>query len=233
MILGHPFLDTDRALIDVKERQLILKVQDDKSLSICHQASLPILYSCFQVDAIVYKVVVSLHGFSKDLLETCIAQFLITEERYFEVEHMVIIWGTHHLILTKRYNILKILRRVPHHHCHLFNKYQIWNENLSISFELCLFGRFIYTPVIITNSLSELEEEKLLQVLRKHKEAICWTIVDIWETSPSLCMHKIILENNFKLLVDHQWRINQNMKEVVRVEVVKWLDASIIYLDLE
>lgn len=96
MILGHPFLDTDRALIDVKERQLILKVQDDKSLSICHQASLPILYSCFQVDAIVYKVVVSLHGFSKDLLETCIAQSLITEERYFEVEHMVIIWGTHH-----------------------------------------------------------------------------------------------------------------------------------------
>jgi hypothetical protein len=84
-------------------------------------------------------------------------------------------------------------------------------------------------PVIISNSLSELEVEKLLRVLREHKEAIGWTIADIRGISPSFCMHKILMENDFKPSVEHQRRLNPNMKEVVRAEVVKWLDAGIIY----
>ncbi|XP_022852096.1 uncharacterized protein LOC111373765 [Olea europaea var. sylvestris] len=91
-------------------------------------------------------------------------------------------------------------------------------------------GELYTLLIIIDNSLSELEEEKLLRVLMEHKKAIGWTIVDIREISPSLCMHKILMEDDFKPSSEHQRWLNPNMKEVVGVEVVKWLDASIIYL---
>ncbi|XP_073224783.1 uncharacterized protein [Cicer arietinum] len=39
------------------------------------------------------------------------------------------------------------------------------------------------------------DEEKLLQILRKSKKAIGWTLDDILGISPSMCMHKILLED--------------------------------------
>ena len=37
------------------------------------------------------------------------------------------------------------------------------------------------------------------------------------------------MEDNYKPIVEHQRRLNPHMKDVVRVEVLKWLDAGIIY----
>ena len=42
-------------------------------------------------------------------------------------------------------------------------------------------------------------------------------------------MHKILLEDNAKTSVKHQRRLNPIMKEVVRKEVLKWLNAGFIY----
>ena len=42
-------------------------------------------------------------------------------------------------------------------------------------------------------------------------------------------MHKIILEDNAKTSIEHQIRLNPVMKEVVRKEVLKWLNAGFIY----
>ncbi|KAL4291034.1 hypothetical protein GQ457_14G013820 [Hibiscus cannabinus] len=42
-------------------------------------------------------------------------------------------------------------------------------------------------------------------------------------------MHKILLDDNHKPTVDAQRRLNQAMKDVVRKEILKWLDACIIY----
>ena len=42
-------------------------------------------------------------------------------------------------------------------------------------------------------------------------------------------MHRILMEDNRKPIVENQRRLNPNVKEVVRVEVLKWLDAGIIY----
>ena len=83
--------------------------------------------------------------------------------------------------------------------------------------------------VIISSSLSRVEEEKLLRILKGHKKAIGWLISDIKRISPSLCMHKILMEDNFKPSVEHQRKLNPNMKEVVKAEVLKLLDAGIIY----
>ena len=84
-------------------------------------------------------------------------------------------------------------------------------------------------PVIISAGLTELEEQKLLEILRKYKEAIAWSIEDFKGTSPSFCMHKIMLEENAKASIKHQRRLNPVMKEVVRKEVLKWLNAGFIY----
>ncbi|RDX98685.1 Retrovirus-related Pol polyprotein from transposon 17.6, partial [Mucuna pruriens] len=49
-------------------------------------------------------------------------------------------------------------------------------------------------PVIIANNLHREQEEKLLQVLRHHKKAIGWKLSDLLGISPSIYMHKILLE---------------------------------------
>ena len=53
-------------------------------------------------------------------------------------------------------------------------------------------------PVIISTALTEAEEQKLLEILRKYKEAIAWSIEDLKGISPSIFMHKIMLNDNAK-----------------------------------
>jgi len=56
-----------------------------------------------------------------------------------------------------------------------------------------------------------------------------WTIADIKGISPLICTHMIYLEENAKPSREMQRRLNPNMKEVVRNEVIKLLDNGIIY----
>ena len=84
-------------------------------------------------------------------------------------------------------------------------------------------------PVIISASLTTAEEDKLLRVLRDHKDALGWSLTDLKGIRPSMCMHQILLEDGHKPSVETQRRLNLTMKEVVRKEVLKWLDAKVIY----
>jgi hypothetical protein len=51
-------------------------------------------------------------------------------------------------------------------------------------------------PLVIAVHLNEAQEQKLLDVLKEHKEAIGWSIGDIKGISPAVVMHKIHLEEN-------------------------------------
>ena len=84
-------------------------------------------------------------------------------------------------------------------------------------------------PVFISVELNELEKQKLLEILRKYHEAIAWSIEDLKRISPYIFMHNILLEENVKTSIEHQRRLNPVMKEVVRKEVLKWLNAGFIY----
>ncbi|XP_058216887.1 uncharacterized protein LOC131327771 [Rhododendron vialii] len=84
-------------------------------------------------------------------------------------------------------------------------------------------------PVVISSSLEEDQEAKLLTMLRKHVGAIGWTIADLQGISPTVCTHRIFLDEDVKPTRQPQRRLNPNMKEVVRAEVLKLLDAGIIY----
>ncbi|XP_017981004.1 PREDICTED: uncharacterized protein LOC108663028 [Theobroma cacao] len=83
--------------------------------------------------------------------------------------------------------------------------------------------------VIISAAITNMQEEKLLTTLREIKKAIGRTIADIKGISPSVCMHKILLEENHKVTIERQRRLNPIMKKVVKKEIIKWLDAEIIY----
>ena len=88
-------------------------------------------------------------------------------------------------------------------------------------------------PEIISARISDVEEQRLLEILRKHKESIAWSIEYLKGISPSICMHKILLEENARLTFEHQRRLNPVMKEVVRKEVLKWLNVGFIYAILD
>ena len=70
-------------------------------------------------------------------------------------------------------------------------------------------------PVIISANLTEHKEKKFLEILRKYKGTITWSIEDLKRIGPSICMHKILLEENEKTSIEHQRRLNPIMKEVV------------------
>ena len=55
-------------------------------------------------------------------------------------------------------------------------------------------------PVIISANLSEQEEERSLKTLKKHRAAIGYTLDDLKGISPTLCQHKINLEDDSKLV---------------------------------
>ena len=88
-------------------------------------------------------------------------------------------------------------------------------------------------PVIVVASLTPEEGEKLLRVLREHRTALGWTIFDIKGISPSICMHKILMEELYKPSIEPQRRLNPAMKEVVKAEILKLFNAGIIYAILD
>ena len=51
--------------------------------------------------------------------------------------------------------------------------------------------------------------------LRANEGAIRWALTDLKGISPSLGMHKIHMEEDFKLVAQPQRRLNLTMKEVV------------------
>jgi hypothetical protein len=87
----------------------------------------------------------------------------------------------------------------------------------------------IYILLFISANLSAEEKEKLLEVLKAHRAAIGYSLDDLKGINPTLCMHKINLEEDAKPIVDFQRHLHPKMKEVVRKEVIKLLEARIIY----
>ena len=87
--------------------------------------------------------------------------------------------------------------------------------------------------MIILADLTEHKKQKLLEILKKYEEAIAWSVKDFKGISPSICMHKILLEENSKTSIEHQGRLNLVMKEVFKKEVLKWLNVRFIYAILD
>ncbi|GJV12336.1 reverse transcriptase domain-containing protein [Tanacetum coccineum] len=84
-------------------------------------------------------------------------------------------------------------------------------------------------PIIISKELKDEEKAALLKVLKSHKRAIAWKISDIKGIDPHFCTHKILMEDDFKSVVQHQRKVNPKIHKVIKKEVIKLLDAGLIY----
>ncbi|GKD59113.1 reverse transcriptase domain-containing protein [Tanacetum coccineum] len=84
-------------------------------------------------------------------------------------------------------------------------------------------------PVIIAKELKDEEKAALIKVLKSHKRALAWQLSDINGINPEFCTHKILMEDDFKSAVQHQRRVNPKIHEVIKKEVLKLLDAGLIY----
>nr|GEX16263.1 reverse transcriptase domain-containing protein [Tanacetum cinerariifolium] len=84
-------------------------------------------------------------------------------------------------------------------------------------------------PIIIAKALKDEEKSALIKVLKSHKRAIAWKLSDIQGINPKFCTHKILMEEDYKLAVQNQRRVNPKIHNIIKKEVEKLLDAGLIY----
>ncbi|KOM30073.1 hypothetical protein LR48_Vigan853s000100 [Vigna angularis] len=214
LILGRPFMKTTRVLIDVENGKLKLRVHDEKVTFDVFKA---MTYpnddkACFQFDEldevcmIQEKMVRPLSPLERTLIDACEdldeGEERLVEECVMELETLkkIPVEDTKFEIIEKEEEV-KVkkpeLKRLPAH-----LKYVFLEEDEK-------------KPVIISNSLSLQEEEQLIEILKANKGAIGWSISDLKGISPTYCMHKIFMEEDYRPSVQPQRRLNPVMKEVV------------------
>ena len=79
---------------------------------------------------------------------------------------------------------------------------QLEQKQLPEHFRYAYLGNSSTLLVIISASLIEAQEEKLLRVLRDHKAVIGWSLANLKGIRPSMCMHRILLEDSYKPSVE-------------------------------
>nr|GEV16088.1 reverse transcriptase domain-containing protein [Tanacetum cinerariifolium] len=84
-------------------------------------------------------------------------------------------------------------------------------------------------PVIIAKDLKDDEKEARLKVFKSHKRDIAWKITDIKGIDSRFCTHKILMEEDYKPALQSQRRVNLKIHEVIKKDVIKLLDAGMIY----
>ena len=226
IILGRPFLATGRAMIDVQRGELKLRVQEDEVKFNAFEAVRHPEESdtCFMAE-IVEAIVSSQRGLT-DPLEASLIQN--DSENMSEEAEEYVKWmdsfgpnrKKYFEYLGESYKLpIKLVEQPP----------KMEQKPLPSHLKYAYLGIASTLPVIISASLTELEEEKLLRVLRDHKNALGWSLADLKGIHPSMCMHRILLEDGHKPSVVAQRRLNPTMKEEVRKEVLKWLDNGVIY----
>jgi hypothetical protein len=85
------------------------------------------------------------------------------------------------------------------------------------------------TPVIISDKLSNDETQRLVATMKKYWSVTGYSLKDLKRISPSLCTHRIPMEQDHKPIHKRQRWLNNAMREVVKKEVLKLLKARVIY----
>nr|GFA10534.1 reverse transcriptase domain-containing protein [Tanacetum cinerariifolium] len=84
-------------------------------------------------------------------------------------------------------------------------------------------------PVIISKDLKDEEKTALIKVLKSHKQALTWQLSDTKGINLEFCTYRILMEDDFKPAVQHHRRVNLKIHEVIKKEVLKLLNAELIY----
>ena len=226
IILGRPFLATGRAMIDVQRGELKLRVQEEEVKfnvfeAVRHPAESD---TCFMAD--IVEAIVSSQSGPTDPLETSLVENEY-ENLSDEAEEYVKWMDSFGHNRRKYFESLGEGAKPPVPSIEQPPKME--QKTLPSHLKYAYLGVESTLPVIISSSLTAMEVENLLRVLQDHKQALGWSLADLKGIRPSMCMHRILLEDGHKPSVEAQRRLNPTMKEVVRKEVLKWLDTGVIY----
>ncbi|XP_070025028.1 uncharacterized protein [Nicotiana sylvestris] len=232
LILGRIFLATGRVLIDCETGELKMRLNDEEVIFNVQQSMRrPIeCANCSLVEAV--DVILQEDDRTlivKDPLEACLMNL---EEMDGEglAEWVMALEGRGFWSREPQFESLELEKRAtPPVKPSIEEPPKLELKPLPDHLRYMFLGPDSTLHVIISSSLLDVQVERLVQVLQENKTAIGWTMADIKGISPAFCMHKILLEEGHKHSREHQRRLNQNMKEVVKKEVIKWLDAGIIF----
>jgi hypothetical protein len=83
--------------------------------------------------------------------------------------------------------------------------------------------------MIISDKLSNDETQRLFATLKKYRSVIDYSLKDSKGISPNLCTHRIPMEQDREPICEHQRRLNNVMREVVKKDVLKLLKAGVIH----
>nr|GEW81817.1 reverse transcriptase domain-containing protein [Tanacetum cinerariifolium] len=244
LILGRPFLRTSRALIDVYDEELTLRVNDEAiTFKVRHTSRYSLTSdNPTPLDPIIASSFPSFTPFEgSDFILEEIETFLRTlnelsnlDDDYYDTKGDILYLeklsnedpslnlppmkneDLKHVDVTRTKPSIEEppelkLKDLPYHLAYAF---------LEGTYKL---------PVIISKELKDEEKAALLKVLKSHKHDIAWKISNIKGIDPRFCTHKILMEDDFKLAVQHQRRVNPKIHEVIKKKVIKLLDAELIY----
>ena len=233
IILGRPFLATANALINCRNGIMNLSFGNmTVELNIFDACKYPSgnddIHEVSMIDTIVHEKLSHLEA--KDALEASLLNLLDFDEDG-SIEEINSLLDSSPLLDTdkwrSRFESLPISETKPLPSSIEFPKLDL--KPLPSDLKYAFLGQNETFPVIISAELNEEQEEMLLNVLRKHKSAIGWTIADLKGIDPSICTHKINLEENARPCRQGQRRLNPHMKEVVKAEILKLLEVGMIY----
>ncbi|XP_058784400.1 uncharacterized protein LOC131659192 [Vicia villosa] len=233
IILGRPFLETGRCLIDIEEGTMTLKVYDEElKIDVRNTMKYKDDVATSQHIEVIERICDEENSLTKHKLplERVLSLSIFEEEEVIDEKDSEVLAmmeisfakdSRHNRWEDLRQPLVEVNKDEPKKGAEL----KQLPENLKYVF----LDTESKCPAIISSHLEFLQEDKLVKVLKKHKSALGWSIEDLKGISPTLCMHKILMEENHKPVVQPQRRLNPAMKEVVRKEVVKLLDAGMIY----
>ncbi|GKC75633.1 reverse transcriptase domain-containing protein, partial [Tanacetum coccineum] len=239
LILGQPFLHTADAVIRVKQKQLNLGVGTERMIFNIDSA-MKHSYSnddtCFSIDVIneiLEEDFDALLDEGSKILHS-IKRTLFEEEIFAEFDKFMAMTADENsdsesntedplfekITINTDYKIKTSLEEPPT---------DLELKPLPDNLEYVFLEEPSFLPVIISSQLSKEKKNKLVSVLKKHKEAFAWKTTDIPDICPLFCKHKIQLLDDKKPVVQKQRRLNLNIQELVKKEIIKLLDTGIIY----
>ncbi|XP_027166603.1 uncharacterized protein LOC113766630 [Coffea eugenioides] len=236
ILLGRLFLSTARTKIDVNEGTLAMELDGETvNFNIFEAMKYPeesnSVFGLSVVEPFVQEIF-ELDG--KDALEVALMKHLelgVTLGVDLREELLHAVEALHSLpTVSPRYELTSLF--VPETQTKLLPSVvqapELELKPLPKHLKYAFLGDREILPVIISVHLSPSQEDRLVRILREHKEAIGWSIADIKGISPSLCMHRIRLEDDAKPVRQAQRRLNPLMMKVVKKEIVKLLEVGII-----
>ncbi|XP_070007776.1 uncharacterized protein [Nicotiana sylvestris] len=233
IILGRPFLPMGKALIDVEARELTFRVGDEKVVfHVCKSIRQPNSNEVSSFVDLVTDVIIDKTSVVMNVDDTLEAVLLNCDDQeiegYVECENALQRMGSY-TYESRKLSLDIENRTTPPTKPSIEDPPILELKPLPPHLRYEFLGPSSTLPVILSSCLTNVQVDSILAVLQKRKKAIGWTLEDIRGISPAFCMHNINFEEGAKPSIEHQRRLNKSMQVVFKNEVIKWLDAGVVY----